>query len=322
MSATISDMQSSTGRSACIALTLIELLMSSIAVAGPLRNVSTDGPLVRDHATGSARSSSNAQVIPLDYPGAVFTEATGVTAGGTIVGAYDLGDGALHGYFYFQGRFVSFDNPAFPAIEPEGINDRGDVVGGGTDLNFTSIRGWLRITDGGFAPIDFPGAILTEPLGINSRRVIVGVYRDAGRKGHGFVLFNGVFQSFDVPGATFTAAVGINNEGDIVGNYRADGVLHGFLLRNGHFRRIDGPNATYTTAAGITPDGDIAGVYIDSLGHHGYRLSRGTFHTIDGPNALLTEAYGINAPEEVVGIYLDGNGGAHGYLAPASAQDH
>jgi hypothetical protein len=298
----------------------VALLASAIAMSASLRSASTDAPRSNSKFTSPAGTraplAKASGVVTLDYPGAVFTEATGITAGGKIVGAYDLGDGALHGYFYSQGSFVGFDGPEFALIEPEGISNRGDVVGAGVDVNFTGLHGWLRTADGTFSQIDFPGAGLTEALAINSRQVIVGVYRDAIHHGHGFVLDDGQFETLDVPGATFSAAVGIDDDGDIVGNYHnGDGVLHGFLLRKGRFETIDGPNATFTTAAGITPSGEITGVYIDSVGHHGYRLVGGVFQAIDGPNALLTEAYGINPAGDVVGVYIDLNGNGHGFFS-------
>jgi hypothetical protein len=71
----------------------------------------------------------------------------------------------------------------------------------------------------------------------------VGVYRDAGRKVHGFYRDEGNdgdedlegddagrFVTVDPPGSLMTQALGINPRGDIVGVYTDAAGTHGFLL--------------------------------------------------------------------------------------------
>ena len=71
--------------------------------------------------------------------------------------------------------------------------------------------------------IDYPNAIATSvPGGINDRGDIVGAFTDSNRKGHGFLLSNGVYTAIDVPGAAATLARGINSRGDIVGSYQVN----------------------------------------------------------------------------------------------------
>src|SRR6267142_667242 len=52
-----------------------------------------------------------------------------------------------------------------------------------------------------FSPIDFPGASFTQALGINPGGDVVGLYRDATGKQHGFLLSGEIFTSIDFPGA-------------------------------------------------------------------------------------------------------------------------
>src|SRR5438876_7873447 len=80
-----------------------------------------------------------------------------------------------------------------------------------------------------FTTIDVPGAASSEVDGINAAGQMVGIYIDAGGKGHGFLLDKGAFTNIDFPGATtFTEAIGINGQGQISGIYDAPaGRQHG-----------------------------------------------------------------------------------------------
>jgi uncharacterized membrane protein len=93
-------------------------------------------------------------------------------------------------------------------------------------------HGWRRDPDGTYTLFDFPGASFTNARAINASGTIVGIFRDAAQRSHGFVLESGVFTRFDYPGAIFTRLSGINARGDIVGDFQdAVGRTHGFLMR-------------------------------------------------------------------------------------------
>src|SRR5438128_205871 len=74
-----------------------------------------------------------------------------------------------------------------------------------------------------YSSIDFPGATFTQAFGINAGGEVVGVYRDATGKQHGFLRSGETFTSIDFPGAAATDARGIAPAGDIVGTYRQAG---------------------------------------------------------------------------------------------------
>src|SRR5438477_532943 len=61
-----------------------------------------------------------------------------------------------------------------------------------------------------FTTIDFPGATFTNAYDITPDGDIVGVYRDAGNRAHGFLSSNGNFTTIDFPSATQTRAFGVN----------------------------------------------------------------------------------------------------------------
>lgn len=120
-----------------------------------------------------------------------------------------------------------------------------------------------------FSEVIIPGAVLTNAQGINAAGDIVGIYRDAGGRTHGFVVRKGEVTTIDYPGALATEARGISPDGEIVGSYRLAGEpavnIHGFLLDvDGTFSRVDYPNHTSTIPQRILPDGVILGCRHDA----------------------------------------------------------
>jgi hypothetical protein len=108
-------------------------------------------------------------------------------------------------------------------------------------------------------------------------RHIVGLYTnmDAGNRGEGYRIDDGVFTPLLVPSSTFTAAWDMNPAGEIVGVYRnSAGVPHGFVLRDKGYATIDFPGATVTRAFGINARGDVVGNYVAAGKTHGYLASR------------------------------------------------
>jgi probable HAF family extracellular repeat protein len=120
-----------------------------------------------------------------------------------------------------------------------------------------------------FSEIVIPGATLTNAQGINAAGDVVGIYRDAGGRTHGFLWRKGEVTTIDFPGASSTEARGISPDGDIVGAYRVAGEpavnIHGFLLtKHGTLSRVDYPNHTSTIPQRILPNGTILGCRHDA----------------------------------------------------------
>src|SRR5687768_8629802 len=81
---------------------------------------------------------------------------------------------------------------------------------------YTSASGPATFT---FTTIDVPGSIETIAIDRNEKDEIVGWYKTADAKFHGFLLNGGSFTTIDYPGASLTIAGGINSKGQIVGFY-------------------------------------------------------------------------------------------------------
>ena len=163
-----------------------------------------------------------------------------------------------------------------------------------------------------FSEIVIPGATLTNAQGINAAGDIVGIYRDAGGRTHGFLLSKGEVTTVDFPGAAATEARGIGPGGEIVGTYRIAGEpavnIHGFQLhKDGTLSRVDYPNHTSTIPQRILPNGMILGCRhdVDTMGTmHGVRIGAdGSSDETDVPATMHNGA----TPDGslIVGLYTD-----------------
>lgn len=191
---------------------------------------------------------------PLDYPGHLNTITQRINNAGQVVGCYHDTDnmGTMHGFIFSGGNFTSLSTPASMT---NGLHSDGSLMAGlYTDMMTGVGRSYLASGDT-IAPFDFPFSASTQIWDMNDSGEIAGLYTDAAKKTHGFLLRLGdafstfgiapqagvspafEFVSIDYPGATLTQAVGINSHGDIVGGYKdAAGKMHGFFLSFGRHR--------------------------------------------------------------------------------------
>jgi probable HAF family extracellular repeat protein len=274
----------------------------------------------------SAFSVTSAQTFSsLDYPGAIATTAEGINDSGQVVGYYQDGSGAFHGFLYSGGAFSSIDAPfsgAYMTVASD-INNNGQIAGA-YHTSFSNIYGFL-LTGGAFLPIAYPGAVQSGPDGINNAGDMVGSYAtSACCLQFGFLYSGGAYTPLDLPPVYDSAAYGINDTGLIVGFYIANNdssyTQHGFLYNNGAFSTIDYPGAAGTLARGINNAGQISGYWYSASGqYHGF-LDNGALSSIDYPGAVQTVAEGINNLGQIVGYYIDSFGKTHGFLdTPPSA---
>lgn len=161
-----------------------------------------------------------------------------------------------------------------------------------------------------FTSIDVEGATATGAFGINARGEIVGFYRDASNRQHGYVLGRNGFRTIDYPQAALTDARGIGPNGEVVGAYRNPGEptvnFHGYLLtRDGDYVPIDYPGHTSTIAQRIGPDGTVYGCYhdedqMDTM--FGMSVRGEERSALDMP---MTMSNGATPGGTVVGLYTD-----------------
>jgi hypothetical protein len=238
-------------------------------------------------AQGHTAILENGVWTVIDVPGSAWCGASYPNGSGRIGMVYALADdptGYQHNTIYFRGNYTPVpDHPEWQFAIQE-INDHGIMTG------YSFIEDWfdgnIWIGDHGlllnadlslFQVFDPPGSIETLPLGINNAGLLVGVYWDQQKVGHGFFSVRGeTFKDLDVPGALGTTAIDINNKGEIVGNFRdSSNFRRGFLLRNGVFASFTVPNSTKTSIERITDSGTISGNFVAQDGKpYGYVARR------------------------------------------------
>lgn len=269
-------------------------------------------------------SAQTYDLITINFPGALCTEANGINNSGQIVGTYSMDSSCSNSHGYVrdkQGNFLTIDFPGASFTTAQGINPN-MVVGvygsGGPDFGYSVNK------TGNFTTIEFTGAAGTEALGINLSGQIVGSYTLTGTgSNNSFLYSSGSFTTIDPPGSEppngSSEAFGINSSGVVVGVYGTSGSLtenQGYMLANGVYTTINFSGASLTRAFGINDSGKIVGDYQDSKSFHGFSLKvNGTFTTLDVPGAASTHAYGINDDGVIVGEYTDSSGNTHGAVA-------
>jgi hypothetical protein len=203
------------------------------------------------------------------------------------------------------GSTYTYSNIQVPgslSTSPEGINNRGEVVG--YYQNSSGVYGFL-LSNGNYTTISCSAATLgTFAFGINDNGVIVGYY-SVPFKNYGFVYMNGKCENLaDFNGST-PSPTGINDAGVIVGSYMSNSVSHGFELKGSTYTEISVPNSNQTFAYGINANGDISGTYYDaSLTTHGFLLHDGAYQTVDVPDSgATTNGDGLNDEHLFVGSY-------------------
>lgn len=213
--------------------------------------------------------------------------------------------------------YTTIDVPQASSTTPNGINDRGAIVG--SYLDAPGVQHGFLLYNGTCYTIDIPGATATSPQGINNRGEIVGYYfiNSFDQFGgsvttfHGFLLNSQGLTILDVlsgaPGTT--QAFGINDKGQVVGSYSDLGYTqHGFLWSGGVYTTIDDPQSVFgTVAVGINNTGQIVGNYSDaSYTQHGFLFSGSAYTTIDGSaTSYATYLNGINNRGQISGYDSD-----------------
>ncbi|MGH9793669.1 MAG: hypothetical protein ACRD5G_02760 [Candidatus Acidiferrales bacterium] len=213
---------------------------------------------------------------PINYPGADWTEVSGINRQGDIVGFYGHNtESFFHGFVRTaSGTFTSFDREGRWNTMPQAIAASGLIVG--CIHNPGAMFGWLR-QNGAFASETRGDGWTGDAMytSVNDAGTLVGWQRSRSASAPGitsFLIMGTGRTDFEYPGASRTQAWGLNSGGDVVGWYGPAASSRGFLLRGGQFVQIHVPDAVWTRAFGINADGDIVGAYRDGSGIHGFLL--------------------------------------------------
>lgn len=269
----------------------------------------------------------------VDVPGATVTQASGINAGGDIVGSYVDAKGQ-HGFALSGGVFASIDFPTLDMTNPvvrtdaRGIGPGGDIVGTYRlmkEPTTVPAHGYLLTRNGSFYRIDHPDHANTIAQRILPNGTILGCYHDANTMDtmHGMITNRQGVSGFDMG---MTMHNGATPNGKRITGLWTDSAKHGhgYLLDGDNFISFDVPGTEVggsTAAWDMNAGGEIVGVYTDtSKKVHGFLVDADwNFTTIDVdlPNVTATRAFGINSRGDVVGAYVSG-GTTHGFLGRRS----
>jgi uncharacterized membrane protein len=277
----------------------------------------------------------------VDFPGGTSTLLLGLNNNGQMVGEQRDANGVFHSMLTDTRAFSTFDPPgftgtSFPVISlANGINDAGEIVGGGIENNDNpGAQAYVKKGDA-FSLYNHPNADPsrgTEFLGINNLGVRVGAFWDDTDTPHGIIQTGNTTTLLEdllnVPANTGTFIFDINNLGQMVGGYfdPVQDVQHGFLADGTTFVTIDFPGSSFTWLNGINDLGQMVGGYFDDAaqGWRGFLTDGKTFTVMDFPDVpgqhpgtFLT---GIDNAGRIAGYYGDDldrlfGAGIHGFLA-------
>jgi probable HAF family extracellular repeat protein len=278
---------------------------------------------------GSSRALGvSFDVAGIDVPGATLTVASGINAGGDIVGWYADANNRQHGFLRTgENAWTSIDfpteNPSNPvfATDARGIGPGGDIVGTyrlAHEPTTVPAHGYLRTRQGVFSRIDHPDHINTIAQRILPNGTILGCYHDTNTMDtmHGMLTSRKGIVAFDMG---MTMHNGATPDGKRIAGFWSDSTSHGYLVEGDSFTSFDVPGSASTAAWDMNARREIVGVYTGADKRvHGFLVDADwQFTTIDVSGATITRAFGINSGGDVVGAYVAG-GITHGYVAHRS----
>lgn len=223
---------------------------------------------------------------PLNVPGSVQTQDTGINAAGLITGFWsdtNLGQGDNNFGFISMptGKsrtYILVNNPGTggaPLVtQVLGINKSDLAVGFYNDANGVSHAFTYAVQTAKYTTLGVPGATAAGATGINDNGIVCGFFMNQAQQVEGFTRAagsSGVVTKFKVPGSNNTQLLGINNAGMAVGFYAdANNIDHGIVYNamTGAWTQIDAPGGTGGTVLnGLNNKGQAVGFYTDANGN-------------------------------------------------------
>jgi len=227
------------------------------------------------------------------------SSAWAISNAGEVVGESALtGDRNSHAFLYTQRTMLDLSKPAERGSWALGVNDRGQVVGGG-DVG----SGAFLYNDG--ASVDL-GTLAGYPdntaYGINSTGQVVGIAQDSSYSvNRAWVYNNGVMKDLGTLGGSSAGADKINDRLQIVGwaNTAGDAAKHAYLYDTTMHDLGTLPGYVNSYAFDINAIGTVVGaVEMASNARHAF-VYDGTMHDLNGVVSsadgwTFTDALGIN----------------------------
>lgn len=195
---------------------------------------------------------------------------TGINHKGKVVGwCTDSNTGAIDGFSYFAGKFITISFPGAVSTEPHGINDNGQIVG--LYLDSANVQHGFLLNGKKYTTLDVPSHTNTVAWGINNSGLITLFALNSDNLNDAFLLNDKVYTNINVPEAQQSFVAAINNYGDrIYSIIDSSGNTHGAFFLNvnsGTYTIFDDPKGVNATAAfGLNDKLKIVGQYLPGGG--------------------------------------------------------
>jgi probable HAF family extracellular repeat protein len=256
-----------------------------------------------------------------------YTAASGINAGGQIVGASNTAGGVANAFLYSNGIMLNLGTLEGGAQSYAiGINASGEVVGysataSGDTVGFLYSNGVM--TDLGRP---YPDSNLVSAVAINDIGQVVGLWGVVGGSANHtgpFLYSGGIMTDLGTLGGNDGAANGINNSGQIVGystiatsadSYRA------FLYSQGVMTNLETLGGDQSQAFGINASGQVVGNSM-TAGNvaHAFLYWSGSMFDLNSllpanSGWVLQWASAINDSGQIVGYGINPAGQYHAFL--------
>ncbi|HVF70107.1 MAG TPA: DUF3466 family protein [Chthoniobacterales bacterium] len=167
------------------------------------------------------------------FPGASYSTAQSINAGGSIAGTYYNSDSTQRGIYRYEsstGAVTDLGDFGLKQIKATSLNDSGDIVGTyfrGADprTNAAEFLPFQLLANGELSPIPTLGGTFVYDVFINSARVIAGSSSmpsapNTVNETHAFLAKNGVASDIDLFNSSLSIATAMNNNGHVVGEFQ------------------------------------------------------------------------------------------------------
>ena len=197
-----------------------------------------------------------------DFPDSLNTYFYALDNVGRAAGHYKDMDGLYHGVILENGELRQYDFPGAAETHIYGMSDETGALSGNAVDEMGVSRGFS-----GDTLIAFPGAVNTYADFVNAAGAVVGSYRDADGRPHGFIRNpDGSFTTIDVPEMPNLEFLFVNTITDFgVVAFRAKAVndiLRSYiLLPDGILYEVRLPGSVNTVVRNVNQDGSIIGYY-------------------------------------------------------------
>ncbi|HEX7896688.1 MAG TPA: hypothetical protein VF950_02950 [Planctomycetota bacterium] len=189
--------------------------------------------------------------------------AIAANGGGQAVGQIEG-----QGFLWTPPNSLSFfSNPLAYAIEPQAINDLGQVAGV-MDLLVGERHAFLWTAQSGFKDLGSLGGYFMRVSDLSENGHVVGEADDANGETRAFLSKNGgKIKNLGTLGGSLSIATAVNDEGTVVGGARtADNNIHAFVYRNNQMTAL-ASFSPESYAYGVNSSGTVVGHSI-TFGHH------------------------------------------------------